>query len=185
MKYQRKPKGKKTMILVSSIVALIVIAFLIYFFLFRNTPVSQPAGDTSSGTRSTNNVDYSGPSSEDTSSNQNGKKNSESNSAQGSNTQMNNVEVGVTFADVIEPNLEVRAFTPSVIEGDGTCTAVLIKDGETVKGSSLAFIDASSSQCRPIDINVTQFPSKGIWSLTVEYSSSTHKGVSDPVKVTI
>ncbi|MDB5162034.1 MAG: hypothetical protein JWM52_542 [Candidatus Saccharibacteria bacterium] len=182
MKYQIKSSPKKRIAMViTSLVVLAGVAFLIFFYLLGANKSSQPNGDTNSSTRSTNDVDYSGPSSEDVSNSQNGKKSGENSAT----TLTENVMVGITFADVTGSNLEVRAFTPSVIEGDGTCTAVLTKNNETVKKSSPAFIDASSSQCRPIYIDVGEFHSKGTWKLTVEYSSPTHKGVSESSEVTV
>jgi len=187
MQYQKKsnPKVKRTVMVVAGTVILIGIAALIYFFLLRGHSSSQSTTDADTTIRSTNDVDYSGPSTEDITNSQNAKKNSEGDGSTTDTTKTSAVEVGVTFADITGSNLEVRAFTPSVIEGTGTCTAVLTKDGKTVKGSSMAFVDASSSVCKPTYIALSQFPSKGVWSLVVEYSSPTHKGASDSLEVTI
>lgn len=184
MKYQSKPRHKKTaVIVIACVLAFAVGAFLIYFFLLGGNKILETSTKNSSDTRSINDVDYSGPTDEDISNSQNGKKNGENNNNQSGTDK---VIVGITFAEVTGPNLDIRAFTPSVIEGNGTCTAVLTKNGETsVTRSSSAFIDASSSQCRPIYIDIGEFPSKGTWTLRIEYSSPTHKGVSDTIEVEV
>jgi hypothetical protein len=93
--------------------------------------------------------------------------------------------VGISYAGVTGENLEIRAFTPSIIEGTGTCTATLTKAGETaVTESSEAFIDASSTICKPIFVPVSKL-SKGTWSIDVSFSSPTHKGSSGPTNVEI
>lgn len=93
--------------------------------------------------------------------------------------------VGISYAGVTGENLEIRAFTPSIIEGTGTCTATLTKSGETaVTESSEAFIDASSTICKPIFVPVSKL-SKGTWSVDVSFSSPTHKGSSGPTNVEI
>lgn len=94
------------------------------------------------------------------------------------------VQVGIASASKQDDNFEVRAFVSGTIEGDGTCTATLIKDDETVTGTSVAFIDASTTQCEPIEIQQSKL-SSGTWQLTVRYESVTHEGVSSAMKVTI
>jgi len=184
---QKSNRGrKKIAIAIVSILALLTAAFLVYFFLLGGNKTSEQISDADTTTRPTNDVDYSGASEEDIATSQDGKKNSsDENTAEGTPTPSGNVTVGVTFADVIGSNLEIRAFTPSVIEGDGKCTATLTKGTETVTQSSPAFIDATSTQCEPIYIDVAKFPSKGVWTLKVDYSSSAHKGTSESSKVTI
>lgn len=95
------------------------------------------------------------------------------------------VVVGVAYADISDNILEIRAFTPSVIEGDGICTASLTKDGQTITASEPSFVDSTTSQCQPIQINTSQFSQSGTWDLVVAYSSTSSKGTSGVTKVTI
>lgn len=67
-------------------------------------------------------------------------------------TEKQSVNVGIAFADVRGSNLEIRAFTNGVIRGDGTCTAKVQKDSIVIERSTPAFIDVSSTQCEPIQI---------------------------------
>lgn len=112
---------------------------------------------------------------------QNGKKTDDSDSE--SKTTPRQIEVGVSFADIINDTVEIRAFTPDVVEGDGTCTATLTKGSEKVTATSQAFIDSTSSQCRPITILLTKFQQAGNWSLTVSYKSANSQGVSESIEV--
>lgn len=88
------------------------------------------------------------------------------------------VEVGISYASVQDNIVEIRAFTPSVIESTGTCTATLVQGSQQVVRSSQSFIDSSSSQCEAINIPASNFPSLGTWLLTVTYESPNSSGVS-------
>lgn len=97
------------------------------------------------------------------------------------------VAVGVAFADYdsAENAIDVRAFTPSVIENDGQCAATFTKDDFSVVQTSKAFVDFSSTQCEPILIGVSKFNIPGIWKLTVSYNSSKSTGVSPAMDIEI
>lgn len=95
-----------------------------------------------------------------------------------------NTPVAISFADMIDGNLEIRAFISSIIEGSGTCTARVSHAGTTVSGSAKAFVDASSSICRPIRIPEAKLKT-GEWSVIVTYSSVDAAGTSEIVKVAV
>jgi hypothetical protein len=97
----------------------------------------------------------------------------------------NAVGVGIASAGLYNNQVEVRAFVTDVIEGGGTCTATFTKNNRTVTESSEAFIDASTSQCRPIIIDRSRFSEAGTWSVVVTYTSSTSKGESAPIEVSL
>lgn len=95
------------------------------------------------------------------------------------------VSVAISYADIFEGNLEVRAFMPSVIQGTGECTATVKKSGApTITEKSPAFIDSSSTICQPIYIPTSQL-SSGTWTVSVAYSSPTHQGSSSDHKVEV
>lgn len=98
-------------------------------------------------------------------------------------TNKRSVNVGISYADIYNNNLEVRAFTNGIVEA-GTCTVTITKDGKVVTETSGAFIDASSTQCEPMFIPKSQF-SSGTWSVSVSYSSSSAQGTSEKVEVTV
>lgn len=100
------------------------------------------------------------------------------------NTTTTDVSVAISYADVIDGQLEIRAFTNGVIEGSGTCTATITKDLKTITKESEAFIDVSSSICRPIYVSLDEL-SSGVWDVQVRYTSGDASGTSETVKVSI
>ena len=182
----KQTTNKKTIVIIAILLLLLVLATIGYL-LFKNSNFGNifksgnaPISQSKESDRPVNDVDYSGPSETDIEESQNGKKNIEEND---STTNSSSVPVAVSFADVVDNNVEIRAFIPGVIEGTGKCTATLNQGAQTIQRSSDAFIDASSSQCDPIYIPVSELPSKGTWSLVVVYTSSLHTGKSDPLEV--
>ena len=153
---------------------------------FFNTSNESPQTTTE---RPVIDVDYSGPTKEDVDESQAAKEKIDQEQADDNSTQtpaqQQTVSVAVSFADVSGTNFEVRAFVPTAIEGGGTCTATLTQGSSKVQKSSEAFVDTSSSQCRPIYIPVSEFPSKGTWSLNITYASPTHKGESGAFEVSL
>lgn len=95
------------------------------------------------------------------------------------------VTIGISFAGIVDDQLEVRAFSPTIISGSGTCTATISKQGsKSITEESPAFIDASSTICQPIYIPKSKL-SVGSWNVEVTYSSPTHKGSSGPTKIEV
>lgn len=95
------------------------------------------------------------------------------------------VDVGVAYSGIVDNSVEVRAFTPSVIEGNGVCIATFTRGDQTVSAQSPAFVDSTTSQCQPIQISLDEFEAEGVWSLSVEYSSPTSRGFSQASEVRI
>lgn len=190
--HQRSSK-KSNKWLVISVLALAAVAgtYFTYAYITKSQwPFAEKIVDTTSVTRNVNDVDYNPPTQEDIDSSQNGKKNTASQNATEQkpnqpDTEKRKIAIGVTFADVIDGKVEVRAFTPSIIEGGGTCTAIFTNAEYTVTATSKAFIDSSSTQCTPIYINTSEFKVKGVWLLNLSYSSTTATGSSDPIEVTL
>lgn len=192
-KTNKKKKTSKYWVITSIILALVVIlGYFAYAYMSKNAwPFKATTTSTASENRDINEVDYGPPSQEDIDQSQTGKQNTTNDDSSTENNPPTNsstkksVAVGVPFADVVDNNVEIRAFTPGIIEGGGKCTAQLQKGSKIVTATSEAFIDSSSSQCNPIYINLSSFPEKGEWSLTVQYSSNSAEGTSEKIGVTI
>lgn len=191
MKIIKKQSSKKLLTIgTTAILAVAIISYFAYGYATKNTwPFQQPL-ETNDGI---NSVDYNPPSSEDVKSSQDAKNNNEANNNPQSSdddntnteTQKRGVEVGISYADIYENNVEIRAFTPGVIEGSGTCTITLSQDQQRVVRTVKAFIDSSSSQCEPVYIPLSEFLPKGKWTLQVTYESPTSNGKSDSREITI
>ncbi len=139
-------------------------------------------------------INYGPPTSEEVENSQNAKKDilsedrksNKNTSNDEQTTTLKKVTIGVSHADVVEDNVEIRAFVEGVVEGTGTCTATLTKSGsQPVTKSSKAFVDASTSQCQPIFIPLSQFNQDSTWTLVVTYNSPTSTGMSEKIPVNI
>lgn len=131
--------------------------------------------------RPVNDVDYSPPTEEDASHANDAKKRLDESTKQ--EQTKTNIYVGVTMADIAVDQLEIRSFVSGVIEGGGTCTATLTRNGISVAATSTAFVDSTTSICTPISIPLTRFKDSGQWDLVVSYSSVTSTGTSTIIKV--
>lgn len=179
MKTNKKniPVIKKGAIIISILFIASFIAYLLY--IRANTPTTQRATESSS---TNNSINYNPPTEDEIQEGQDAKKRLISEN-EDDETSTNVVNVGIAFAEVVDDKLEIRAFIPSVIEGDGICTAILKKNEDTITSSSLSFIDSTTSQCRPIYISIDKFQTKGTWQLSVSYKSKTSNGQSSVVEL--
>ena len=188
-------KQKKSLIVIATLLVLALAGFVTFAYATKSvwpfyTSNNQP--QTSSPTNqqgSSDSINYDPPTQQEIDNSQDGKKNSAnqpgSTTPNDPQTSKKSVSVAISYADRSDDktSIEVRAFTPDVIEGTGTCTARFTKDGQTVTGSSKGFVDATSTICQPINIPLTQLGSSGSWALTVAYSSPGYSGVSSSINV--
>lgn len=189
MRIVQKQNKKRRLTLIALLIAALVLVLGYFSFAYITKNAWPFIQDTQTNS---DNINYSPPTDQEVKDSQNGKKNSNQQVDGGAtapkpNSSKNKVSVGIAFAsyDVDEKAVDVRAFTPDVIEGDGTCTATLTRGATTVSQSSKAFIDSSSSQCQPILIPESRFDTKGVWKLIVTYTSSKSSGSSPSMDVEI
>lgn len=174
-----KPNKKLSLPLIIIAILLFVGVAAVGAYYYSTSKNTEPA--ESSG------INYNPPTEQEIESSQDGKKNSaeqEPEPTQNNSTNKKTVNVGISYSDVYGENLEIRAFTNSTIEGDGTCTATVTKNGATITKKTEAFIDASSTQCKPIYIPSSELES-GTWKINVKFSSSDAEGTSGDVEVEI
>lgn len=186
MRIATKHTPKKSLFpwIFTGLVVLSVIGYFSYAYISKSVwPFT--ATETTPSEKGVNEINYDPATEEEINNSQDGKKNSLNEVENDSATSLNKVRVGVSFADKEGENFEVRAFVTSVIEGTGTCTVSLTKGDKTVQGTSQAFVDASSSQCRPIYIPLSSISPAGDWIMTVMYKSPTSEGSSQSEVVKI
>lgn len=191
----RKNKNKKRLTIVILVALILALAYMLFAYATKDYwPFKDESSDPSENSQQEDNDTgiYKPPSEEDIEHSQDAKsrndtKTEESSDDDGniSQSEKQPVEVGIAFADVNDSKLEIRAFVPSVIEGSGKCTATIAQGGRTITKTSNAFIDSQTSQCEPILVPLSELPGSGIWSVKVAYESSTNKGESSPVEVSI
>lgn len=180
---------KPSPVVIAALIAFLVLGgYFVYAYTTKSAWPFKQATQTSSA--SSDGINYSPPTKQEAESSQDAKKDAYDDDNKVTPQQESNkrtVSVGIAFADYDpeEDAIDVRAFTPDVIEGDGTCTATFTKTGSTVTESSKAFVDFSSSQCQPILIPKSRFSAGGTWKLTVSYDSSKSSGVSPAMDIEI
>ncbi len=187
MKLHRKQKSPTKIILVSAAVLLLA-GLGVYAFYAKQTD-SWPFTQASDKTRDTGEVNYGPPTEQEIEDSQDAKQRGDTEETTEENSNNNQsaqstIPVAISSASVIDNNLEIRAFTPGIIEGTGECTATVSNGNKKVTAKSTAFIDTSSSICQPILIEKSQLGT-GTWQVVVTYSSPDAKGTSQTVTVTI
>lgn len=187
-------KKVATILAVFIAIAAIVAGYLVFAKLQDKWPFEHEAVgkvEEDKKVRGYGDVNYEEPTEQEVIDSQDAKKRateeSGSNNKQDDNVSSNkkNISLGVSSSSVYGQNLEIRAFTTDVIEGTGTCTAVLTKGNLKVEKSGKAFIDSTSSICEPIYIPVKSFASKGSWDLVLKYDSPTSSGYTKSIEVQI
>lgn len=78
----------------------------------------------------------------------------------------------------------VVAEVTNVVEDGGLCTMTFIGAGQTKSVTGKAEINATDTQCHPLQIPLAGLP-KGAGLVTVTYNSATHIGTSAAIAVTI
>lgn len=85
----------------------------------------------------------------------------------------------ITYAGQYGQNIEVGAYVGGIFEDEGTCTATFTQGARTITKSVQGVKDVNSVACPVMSVSVEDLQSKGIWSVVVNYSSSTARGDSD------
>ena len=91
----------------------------------------------------------------------------------------------ITDAGQYDDKVEIRAYIPNVLENGGKCTYTLKKDAEQITKTVGGMAGPQTTQCESIGVPVSEFPSKGTWTLTVSYLSASSSGSSEPWQVEI
>lgn len=191
-------KNKKSPVkIIALLVALLLGGGLVYAYFATDVFSDKPATDSDSDTSENTGINLDPPTDEGVEDSQSAKERLLDEGEEGAdepdapNTESTGevnkkpVTIGISFADIIDNQLEIRAFSPTVISGSGTCTATISKQGsQSITEESPAFIDASSTICQPIYIPKSRL-SAGSWNVEVTYSSPTHKGSSGPTKIEV
>lgn len=184
--YKIKNQKSKSIKSRKLVALLLLIPFLaaagVYAFISANNSNSnQTAGSSDSS------IDYSPPSEQEQQSGDAKKEeiikeqeernsdNAPSNESNGSNKKDANVII--TFAGQEGQTIEVNAFVSDHIE-EGTCTIIFRQGSQTVTKEAPAHADASSTICTNPEINRSEFPSSGTWTVQVVYESDGAKGES-------
>lgn len=88
------------------------------------------------------------------------------------------ISVIITDAGQYDDTIEVRAFIPNHYQ-DGTCTITFTHNSYTVKKTTPAYRDVSTTICTNPLFSRSEFPTSGEWTLVVTYSSTNAQGKSE------
>lgn len=169
-------KNKKTIVIVLSIVAMVLVIASAVYFIFFNKPAT-----TFPGTAGVSEVNYDPPTDEEKQSGNDQKEavvEQDKLDTQGTtNTQ---ADVFISDASYYSDSgvVEVRGYITNIYEDGGQCTATLTQGTHSVSQTSTGFKDATTTQCGAINIPRSKFPAGGTWNLTLTYNSTTAKGSS-------
>lgn len=189
MNIARSQKKPWIIITITAISAALLVSYLSYGYFSTSLWPFKDKNSQGTAVKGVNEINYDPPTKEDKEQSQEGKKNS---AAQDDDTSVTREEsgkqkisIGISFADIINNQVEVRAFTPNIIEGGGICTAKFTKDNQTITATSEAFVDSTSSQCNPIYVDPARFTEKGTWNLVVSYLSNNATGTSEKMEINL
>lgn len=101
------------------------------------------------------------------------------NESQPSNSQNGSANVVITDAGQYDNVIEVRSFISNHYQ-DGTCKIKLQQGSKVVEKSTTAYRDASTTICTNPLIPRSDLPSSGSWTVTIEYTSDSAQGISQP-----
>ena len=91
----------------------------------------------------------------------------------------------ISYAGQYDALFEAGAYIPGVIEAGGTCTITFKNGGATVKKVTKGAEDATTTRCEVFSFPSRELSPKGTWTATLQYSSATSEGTSQPVTVEV
>lgn len=95
------------------------------------------------------------------------------------------VKPTITVANSLGDMTEAAAAITNIFEKDGLCTFIYKNGSEIVEKKTEAVAEGRSTFCPIIQLPNSEFKTKGIWELTVDYESSFSSGESDVRQIEI
>lgn len=177
LKTKKSNNKKRWLILGASIAVVLILGVLTWRYFNSRSKHEAPTGTV---------INYGPPTDEEKQAGDNKKQEivnqqSQSNNSSTNSGQKKQVTLTITSASASG----VSAYITGIFEEGGGCTATFTKGNEVVTKTSGGFGNASYTQCAPFQVSPSDFPSKGSWTLTVNYSSATAEGKSQPQQVEV
>lgn len=91
----------------------------------------------------------------------------------------------ITYAGQYDTGVEVGGFTNGVFEDNSTCTATFSNGSTTFSKSVNAIKNVNAMDCPAIIAPIDQFNPKGVWNVSLKYSSQSASGESDARQIEI
>jgi len=172
--------NKKIIVTFTIITALALAAA--YYYLYRNNSL---ANETDYPVNQSDGINFDPPTEEEKLRADENKKRIEEREEAINNAQQNNtggkqtVTPSFSYIGQYGTQIEVGSYVPGIYEDGGTCTAKFSQDSDNFSRSVQALKNVASVDCPVIAVPVASFPTKGVWSVTVSYSSEKATGISD------
>jgi hypothetical protein len=174
----KKSKTKLRLIIGLSLVAILAVCGYLFY---RHNHSTQSISNT---------INYGPPSKSDAEDVNNNKQrivdenNNPSNSTPTDSSGKKAVKPVITYAGQYGDSIEVGGYV-NLFEEGGTCTATFTHGSITITKSVAAVRDASSVDCPVMAVPVSQFTTKGSYSVSVSYISNSATGVSDARQIEV
>ncbi len=178
-----KPKSKKGLLITAIVAAVVVVVGAAWFQFARHTHNDTAANPQTNTTRGVNDVNYSPPSTQDKTQQDQQKQQIIDKGTSTGNTQPNvSVSISRLSQDPGQP-----LFVRTIIYGTttGTCDVVLTQGAQTVTKSFPVIVDATYSTCADAQVAAGDIPANGAWSTKVVVHSNGATAQSAPQTVNI
>lgn len=177
---KKKLTGKKSLVITAAIIAVAAASFGGYKH-FHAQPVEPPGKPTSP-------INY-GPATQEEK--DQAQANKERLAEQNQQTESTATTSGkpvtpvITNASQIQQEITINAYVGGIFENGGTCTFTISQGSTKLTKTNEAFANASTTDCPPVRMQRSEFPTGGDWQVILDYSSGTHSGTTQPKTLTL
>jgi ABC-type lipoprotein release transport system permease subunit len=179
--------NKTKKIILVTVIAIITVGTLVAFASHSNSTKNQKKKQQTASSSSPH-INYSPPTKEDSARVDQNKQAIVDKQQAPTNpnaTEIKTVVPTITYADEYQGQVEVGAYVSGIFENSGTCTATFTLGSKSLTQQTIGVTGASSVNCPAMTLPVTSFEPKGVWSVTVTYTSPTAKGISKANQVSV
>jgi hypothetical protein len=171
----KSPRSRKKLWIFISVVGIIVVAFLVWFFVLNKTPSDDQKVEE---TTETNKVDYGSATDEQKSTGADAKKEFIERQDAEQNNQGQTAQSSVSISNISQEGALLRVRTTVASTTDGTCKFVMSRQGESSITREAATQDMGTySTCKGFDIDTTGMK-EGPWLVSVGFSKDQANAVA-------
>lgn len=88
------------------------------------------------------------------------------------------VNILLTNAGITNGQVSASGFVTNIAESNGSCEYVFTSGSLEVRKTAGVLTNPTSTTCKTVSFPVNELPAKGVWKVTLSYSSSTSSGQS-------
>lgn len=171
-------KKNKKLIVPACLVAILLLATSAYFVFIRDNQGSDQF------TSNDDNINYEPPTEDEIQQAENNKEEL-GNQVSGTPERTGSGKIAVVpIISTASPTF-VSGFVPGVFEEGGICKYEFSNDSQTFTKTSSGFGNVNNTQCEPLQLSNSDFPSNGSWNIVLNYSSTTAEGQSNASTISL